>query len=256
MIQAYTGIGIGLMIGLGALGACVGVGIMCSRFLEGAARQPELMPQLQAQGVPAARPDRRVVHHRRGPRDAVRVRQPAARRRPQVTRPAVETRRQGTRMNINLTLVAAGDRVRRLHLVHGEVRLAAADARDRDAPEDDRRRPRRRRAGPPERSPSAEKRIGRHARARRKRRPHEIVAQAEKSRAETVEAGEGRGQGRGRPHRRRGQAPRSSRKSPRAKEQLRDQVADARGRRRGEDPAARGRREGARRPARTIAAQL
>ena len=47
MIQAYTGIGIGLMIGLGALGACVGVGIMCSRFLEGAARQPELMPQLQ-----------------------------------------------------------------------------------------------------------------------------------------------------------------------------------------------------------------
>jgi F-type H+-transporting ATPase subunit c len=48
MIQAYTGIGIGLMIGLGALGACVGVGIMCSRFLEGAARQPELIPQLQA----------------------------------------------------------------------------------------------------------------------------------------------------------------------------------------------------------------
>src|SRR6187200_2230810 len=48
MIQGYTGVGIGLMIGLGALGACVGVGIMCSRFLEGAARQPELMPQLQA----------------------------------------------------------------------------------------------------------------------------------------------------------------------------------------------------------------
>ena len=47
-IQASTGIGIGLIIGLGALGACVGVGIMCSRFLEGAARQPELMPQLQA----------------------------------------------------------------------------------------------------------------------------------------------------------------------------------------------------------------
>ena len=47
MIQAYTGIGIGLMVGLGALGACIGVGIMCSRFLEGAARQPELIPQLQ-----------------------------------------------------------------------------------------------------------------------------------------------------------------------------------------------------------------
>ena len=47
MIQAYTGIGIGLMIGLGAAGACIGVGIMCSRFLEGAARQPELIPALQ-----------------------------------------------------------------------------------------------------------------------------------------------------------------------------------------------------------------
>ncbi len=48
LVQAYTGVGIGLMIGLGALGACVGVGIMCSRFLEGAARQPELIPSLQA----------------------------------------------------------------------------------------------------------------------------------------------------------------------------------------------------------------
>ena len=48
MIQAYTGVGIGLIIGLGAAGACIGVGIMCSSFLEGAARQPELMPTLQA----------------------------------------------------------------------------------------------------------------------------------------------------------------------------------------------------------------
>jgi F-type H+-transporting ATPase subunit c len=47
MIQAYTSVGIGLMVGLGALGACVGIGIMCSRFLEGAARQPEMIPQLQ-----------------------------------------------------------------------------------------------------------------------------------------------------------------------------------------------------------------
>lgn len=48
MIQAYTGIGIGLIIGLGALGACIGVAIMCAKFLEGAARQPELAPMLQA----------------------------------------------------------------------------------------------------------------------------------------------------------------------------------------------------------------
>ena len=37
----------GLMIGLGALGACVGVGIMASKYLESAARQPELMNELQ-----------------------------------------------------------------------------------------------------------------------------------------------------------------------------------------------------------------
>lgn len=47
MIQAYTAVGIGLMIGLGAAGACIGIGIMSSRFLEAAARQPELMPALQ-----------------------------------------------------------------------------------------------------------------------------------------------------------------------------------------------------------------
>jgi F-type H+-transporting ATPase subunit c len=37
LIQAYTGVGIGLIIGLGALGACIGIGIMCSSFLDGAA---------------------------------------------------------------------------------------------------------------------------------------------------------------------------------------------------------------------------
>ena len=46
-IQAYTGIGIGLIIGLGAAGACIGIGIMCASFLEGAARQPEMIPTLQ-----------------------------------------------------------------------------------------------------------------------------------------------------------------------------------------------------------------
>jgi F-type H+-transporting ATPase subunit c len=47
MIQAYTGVGICLIIGLGAAGACIGIGIMCASFLEGAARQPEMIPQLQ-----------------------------------------------------------------------------------------------------------------------------------------------------------------------------------------------------------------
>jgi len=45
-IQAFTAIGLGLIIGLGAMGACIGIGIMGSKFLEAAARQPELIPQL------------------------------------------------------------------------------------------------------------------------------------------------------------------------------------------------------------------
>ena len=45
-VQGYMAIGIGLIIGLGALGACLGIGIMGSKFLESAARQPELTPML------------------------------------------------------------------------------------------------------------------------------------------------------------------------------------------------------------------
>ena len=46
-VQSYTAIGLGLMVGLGALGACIGIGIMCASFLDGAARQPEMISQLQ-----------------------------------------------------------------------------------------------------------------------------------------------------------------------------------------------------------------
>ena len=37
------------MMGLGALGAALGIGILGGRFLEGAARQPELVPVLRTQ---------------------------------------------------------------------------------------------------------------------------------------------------------------------------------------------------------------
>ena len=47
LVQAYTALGLGIIIGLGAFGACVGIGIMGSKFLESAARQPELIPTLQ-----------------------------------------------------------------------------------------------------------------------------------------------------------------------------------------------------------------
>ena len=46
-VQSLTAIAIGLMVGLGALGACIGIAIMGAKFLESAARQPELVPMLQ-----------------------------------------------------------------------------------------------------------------------------------------------------------------------------------------------------------------
>lgn len=38
----------GIIIGLGALGSCLGVGLLGAKYLESAARQPELMNALQA----------------------------------------------------------------------------------------------------------------------------------------------------------------------------------------------------------------
>jgi len=47
--DAIKFIGAGLMLGLGAVGAGVGIGVLGGRFLEGAARQPELIPMLRTQ---------------------------------------------------------------------------------------------------------------------------------------------------------------------------------------------------------------
>ncbi len=46
-VIGFVALAAGLIIGLGALGACIGIGIMGSKFLEAAARQPELMGELQ-----------------------------------------------------------------------------------------------------------------------------------------------------------------------------------------------------------------
>lgn len=46
-ILAYTVLGVLLVLGLGAAGTAVGFGLLGGRFLEGAARQPELAPMLQ-----------------------------------------------------------------------------------------------------------------------------------------------------------------------------------------------------------------
>ena len=46
-VLGFVALAAGLIIGLGAIGACIGIGIMGSKYLESAARQPELMNELQ-----------------------------------------------------------------------------------------------------------------------------------------------------------------------------------------------------------------
>ena len=46
-VQGMTAVAVALMIGMGALGTAVGFGLLGGRFLEGSARQPEMIPQLQ-----------------------------------------------------------------------------------------------------------------------------------------------------------------------------------------------------------------
>jgi len=46
-VLGYVALASGLIIGMGAIGACIGIGIMGSKYLEAAARQPELMNELQ-----------------------------------------------------------------------------------------------------------------------------------------------------------------------------------------------------------------
>ncbi|MGQ0800325.1 MAG: F0F1 ATP synthase subunit C [Pseudomarimonas sp.] len=46
-VMQYSLIAVGLLIGLGALGTGIGFAILGGKFMEGAARQPELTPMLQ-----------------------------------------------------------------------------------------------------------------------------------------------------------------------------------------------------------------
>lgn len=45
-IYSYTTVGIGIMIAAAGLGSAIGWGLICSKTLEGIARQPELRPVL------------------------------------------------------------------------------------------------------------------------------------------------------------------------------------------------------------------
>jgi len=48
-LQGLMNIAGAIMLGLGAVGAAVGVGVLGGKYLEGVARQPELMPMLRTQ---------------------------------------------------------------------------------------------------------------------------------------------------------------------------------------------------------------
>jgi F-type H+-transporting ATPase subunit c len=46
-VQGMTVIAVAILIGLGALGTAIGFGLLGGKFLEGSARQPEMIPTLQ-----------------------------------------------------------------------------------------------------------------------------------------------------------------------------------------------------------------
>ena len=47
MLLGNTAIAVAILIGAGALGTAIGFGLLNNRFLENAARQPEMIPTLQ-----------------------------------------------------------------------------------------------------------------------------------------------------------------------------------------------------------------
>jgi F-type H+-transporting ATPase subunit c len=49
MIYAYTAMGVGIILAAAGLGSALGWGLICSKYLEGIARQPEMRPQLLGQ---------------------------------------------------------------------------------------------------------------------------------------------------------------------------------------------------------------
>ncbi len=49
MEQSLIFIAGGILMGLGAIGSGVGIGILAGKYLEGVARQPELQPMLMTQ---------------------------------------------------------------------------------------------------------------------------------------------------------------------------------------------------------------
>lgn len=49
LIYSFTAMGVGVILAAAALGSALGWGLICSKFIEGIARQPEMRPQLTGQ---------------------------------------------------------------------------------------------------------------------------------------------------------------------------------------------------------------
>ncbi|MCU7833881.1 MAG: F0F1 ATP synthase subunit C [gamma proteobacterium symbiont of Taylorina sp.] len=48
-VYGSTAIAVGIILGFAGLGSALGWGLICSKYLEGIARQPEMRPQLMGQ---------------------------------------------------------------------------------------------------------------------------------------------------------------------------------------------------------------
>ncbi|NIR61480.1 MAG: F0F1 ATP synthase subunit C [Gammaproteobacteria bacterium] len=49
LIYSYTALGVGIILAAAGLGSALGWGLICSKYMEGVARQPEMMPTLRVQ---------------------------------------------------------------------------------------------------------------------------------------------------------------------------------------------------------------
>jgi len=48
-IYAFTALGVGVILAAAGLGSALGWGLICSKYMEGIARQPEMLPALRIQ---------------------------------------------------------------------------------------------------------------------------------------------------------------------------------------------------------------
>ncbi|QKT03606.1 F0F1 ATP synthase subunit C [Ectothiorhodospiraceae bacterium 2226] len=48
-VYSFTAIGVGIILAAAGLGSALGWGLICSKYIEGIARQPEMRPQLMGQ---------------------------------------------------------------------------------------------------------------------------------------------------------------------------------------------------------------